>query len=166
MGNWLEKFLSFDRMMGEDLVRKTYYVGLVLIAGWVVLSLLLALVSVFSNFGRALSLIVTTPLLALFALMIWRVIAERLMLDWQNGDTNSEDAQADEAPIPGEVVGAADAEGDIVDAEFDVAAEAGTTEDDAVKAEVVEIEEDEAEEVSEVESEENDALEEDAETRP
>jgi hypothetical protein len=167
MGNWLEKFLSFDRMMGEDLVRKTYYLGLLLIAGWAVLSLLGALFFIFSNFSRSISLIVTTPLIALFALMIWRVIAERLMLDWQGVDDEPE--AGDEAPIPGEVVGAgaaAEPQEEVVDVEFAVA-----TEEEVEVTETVVVEEDPDEEIAPEElagiaDEDDDLAEEESETRP
>ena len=164
MGNWLEKFLSFDRMMGEDLVRKTYYLGLLLIAGWAVLTVLGALFMVFSNFGAALSLVVTTPLIALFALMIWRVIAERLMLDWQ--DTEYAEEAADEDPIPGEVVNAATSqspEEGIVDVEFEI-----TEEDEIEIVETVEVEDSfqSDAEASEDQADEAFDAEEETETRP
>ena len=167
MGNWLEKFLSFDRMMGEDLVRKTYYLGLLLIAGWTVLSLLGALFFIFTNFGRAISLIVTTPLIALFALMIWRVIAERLMLDCQGVEDVPE--AGEDAPIPGEVVGAgaaAEPEEEVVDVEFAV-----TTEEEVEVTETVMVEEEPGEETAPEEladpaDEDDDLAEEETETRP
>lgn len=168
MGNWLEKFLSFDRMMGEDLVRKTYYLGLLMIAGWAVLSLLGALFFIFSNFSRSISLIVTTPLIALFALMIWRVIAERLMLDWQGVEDEPE--ASEEAPIPGEVVGAgaaAEPEEEVVDVEFAVA-----TEEEVEITETVVVEEEPGEEIEPEEladtiaDEDDDLAEEESETRP
>lgn len=143
MGNWLEKFLSFDRMMGEDLIRKTYYFGLLLIGGWAVLTLLRALIILFSNFSLAVSLIITTPLMALFALMIWRIIAERLLLGWEAVETETGMPEED-APIQGEVVGAGAAadepQDEVVDVEFDLAEE--TVE---IVEEVVEVEPDTAE---------------------
>lgn len=168
MGNWLEKFLSFDRMMGEDLIRKTYYLGLLLIAGWAVFSLLGAFIFIFSNFSRSISMIVTTPLIALFALMIWRVLAERLMLDWQ--DVEDAPEESEEAPIPGEVVGAAaeaEAQEEVVDVEFAVA-----TEEEIEVTETVVVEEEPDEEsdleelVDKVTGEDDDLAEEESETRP
>lgn len=77
---WIEKFLSFDELIGEWLTKATYYVGLVVIIGWALLRMIGALASLFSNFFLGVGTLVAAPLQALFAILIWRLLAEAVYI--------------------------------------------------------------------------------------
>ncbi|MEM1106281.1 MAG: DUF4282 domain-containing protein [Pseudomonadota bacterium] len=74
--NWIERFLTFERLLGADLVRVTYYAGLVVILGWAILRILASLALVFSDLFAAIGLFLAVPLQALFAILLWRLLAE------------------------------------------------------------------------------------------
>lgn len=74
--NWIEKFLSFDEMIGEGLTKATYYVGLIGIIGWALLRIMAALASLFSDFFLSMGALIAVPLQAVFAILIWRLVAE------------------------------------------------------------------------------------------
>lgn len=108
MGKWLEKLLGFDELVGEDLVKVTYYVGLIFIAGWAVMSLLSALGFLFSDFFFAVGRILSTPVIASVAVLLWRIGAEWLINDWRRADPLRDSVIDGEVLTPDTKQGAAD----------------------------------------------------------
>lgn len=74
--NLIEKFLTFDELMGSGLAKATYYLGLFLIIAWAVFSIVTAVALLFSNFFLSLGTLIAVPLQAIFAILIWRLLAE------------------------------------------------------------------------------------------
>lgn len=74
--NWIEKFLSFDELIGLGLTKATYLIGLVIIVGWAVVRMFVALGSLFDRFFFAVGTFIAAPLQGLLAILVWRLIAE------------------------------------------------------------------------------------------
>jgi len=81
MFSLVQRFLSFDQLLGPALVRIVYYVaaaGIVLMAGvWMFMGLMAV---VAGNFGSGLVLLLGAPTVGAVALVYWRFLCELFML--------------------------------------------------------------------------------------
>jgi Domain of unknown function (DUF4282) len=85
MQSIIQRFLSFDRLIGPTLVRFVYYFGAAVI---VVLALGALLTAVFSlaggNFGTGAMQLLAVPAVAAVGLVYWRFMCELFMLAFLN----------------------------------------------------------------------------------
>lgn len=77
MQDWVAKFLSFDRLIGLQLTKAMYYLGLVVIIGYVLWTMLTALGHLFGDFFYSLGQLIGAPIAGLLAIVLWRLVSER-----------------------------------------------------------------------------------------
>ncbi len=83
----LQRFLSFDKLMGTTLIKVLYYIGLVGIALYAVVLLLSGLgVMVSQSFLGGISMIVAAILGGAISLLFWRFMCELYMLFFRISD--------------------------------------------------------------------------------
>lgn len=81
MPSFLQRFLSFDRLIGPVLVKLVYYFGggvIVVVALGALLTAIFSLVG--GNFGLGLMQLLAVPAVAAVALVYWRFVCELFML--------------------------------------------------------------------------------------
>ena len=74
--NWTEKLMDFDQRIGPELTRPVYYLGLIVIAGLVLGTMLMSLGTLLSSFFGSLGRLIGAPVVGLLAVLIWRLICE------------------------------------------------------------------------------------------
>lgn len=81
MMSWVQRFLSFDRLIGPQLVKLVYYFGAVVIVIGAIGGLLAAVFSLFGgNFGGGFVQLLAVPAVAAVGLLYWRFVCELFML--------------------------------------------------------------------------------------
>ncbi|MEO0817523.1 MAG: DUF4282 domain-containing protein [Pseudomonadota bacterium] len=109
--NWIEKFLSFDELIGASLTRITYFVGLIIIIGWAVLRMIGALGYLFADFFYAVGTLIAAPLQAVFAILIWRLVAEVAFIFFRDhGDVPATEPDAEKPYTEGFTIDADETE--------------------------------------------------------
>lgn len=76
MGSLIQRFLSFDRLMGVALVRVIYYFGLALICGGIVIGVMLGVMTLVADLGRGVVQMIAIPAVGAVVLMLWRFVCE------------------------------------------------------------------------------------------
>jgi len=108
--NWTEKLLDFDQRIGPELTRPVYYLGLVVIAGVVLGTMLMSLGTMFSNFFGSLGRLIGAPFVGLLAVLIWRLACEWVYLYFADRTENF--AMEDPVDVDGVVIDPEDAAND------------------------------------------------------
>jgi hypothetical protein len=81
MGYLLQRFFSFDRLIGPRLVKIVFYFGAAIIALVLAGALLSGLFAVVGgNFGQGLMQFLAAPVVAAVAFVYWRFVCELFML--------------------------------------------------------------------------------------
>jgi hypothetical protein len=81
MGSLLQRFLSFDRLIGPRLVKIVYYFGAAMIVLAMLGGLLAALFAIVGgNFGLGLMQLLAVPAVSAVGLVYWRFLCELFML--------------------------------------------------------------------------------------
>ena len=81
MGSLLQRFLSFDRLIGPRLVKIVYFFGAAVIAMGIVGTLLTAVFSIAGgNLGAGAMQVLAAPAVGAVALVYWRFLCELFML--------------------------------------------------------------------------------------
>lgn len=81
MSSMFQRFLSFDRLIGPNLVKLVYYFGAAAIILGAVGVLLTAIFSLFGgNFGKGFVQLIAVPAVAAVGLVYWRFMCELFML--------------------------------------------------------------------------------------
>ena len=81
MGSFLQRFLTFDRLLGPFLVQIVYYCGAAAIVILGVGALLTAIFSIFGgNLGAGAMQLLAVPAVAAVAFVYWRFLCELFML--------------------------------------------------------------------------------------
>lgn len=86
MGNIVNRFLNFDKMMGTSIIKVLYYIGMVFIALGVIGSMLGALGSMGGNFFGGLIALLMAPVMGLIGLLFWRFMCEIYLLFFKISD--------------------------------------------------------------------------------
>ena len=74
--DFVNRFLSFEKLMGGVLVRIIYFIGLAFIALASLASLFQALQAMGYNFMTGLGMFLLTPIFALISVLFWRFVCE------------------------------------------------------------------------------------------
>jgi len=83
----VRRLLSFDRLMGPDLVRLVYYFGAAVIVALTGVNILLAFVTMAGgNIGGGLMQLIATPAVAAVVFVYWRFACELFMLAFLSYD--------------------------------------------------------------------------------
>lgn len=104
MGDLINRFLSFDKLIGTSLIKILYYIGLVLIALSAVLQMLGALALLVSEPLAALGLLIIAPIGGAIAVLFWRFLCELYLLLFRMSDDlrDIRTAKLGDAPGAGE----------------------------------------------------------------
>ena len=86
MGDIVQRFLNFDKMMGTSIIKVLYYIGMVGIAISVIGSIFGALASMGSSFFGGLLGVVLAPVFGLIGLLFWRFMCEIYLLFFKISD--------------------------------------------------------------------------------
>ena len=86
MGNIVNRFLNFDKMMGTSIIKVLYYIGMVFIVFGVIGSMLGALGSMGGNFFGGLIALLMAPVMGLIGLLFWRFMCEIYLLFFKISD--------------------------------------------------------------------------------
>lgn len=86
MGGLLKRFLSFDHLLGVDLVKLIYYVGLIGIVASIAIGILFGLVTLTSNIGGGFVQIVAVPAVGAVTIVYWRFACEFFLVVFQMND--------------------------------------------------------------------------------
>ena len=86
MGNIVNRFLNFDKMMGTSIIKVLYYIGMVFIALGVIGSMFGALGSMGGNFFGGLIALLMAPVMGLIGLLFWRFMCEIYLLFFKISD--------------------------------------------------------------------------------
>lgn len=78
--DFINRFLSFDKLIAPSLIKVIYFVGLALILLGVVLGVFGALASMGSDFTGGLGRLVLTPLGGAVGIIFWRFYMELIMV--------------------------------------------------------------------------------------
>lgn len=81
--SWFGKFLSFESLIGQDLIKFVYFAGLVVGAIVTIILMFASLASAGSSRGLGLMGLFVFPLIAAFALIVWRFYCELAILLFQ-----------------------------------------------------------------------------------
>ena len=80
MGNLIQRFISFDKLIGLSIIKVLYFAG----AGFILLSTVLAMLKSLMEIGGdplgALTGFLVTPVFGLIGLLIWRFMCELYIL--------------------------------------------------------------------------------------
>lgn len=81
MPSILRRLLSFDRLLGPDLLRLVYYFGAAVIVVLTGVNILLAFMAIFTgNIGGGAMQLIATPAVAAVVFIYWRFACELFML--------------------------------------------------------------------------------------
>ena len=86
MGNIVNRFLNFDKMMGTSIIKVLYYIGMVFIAFGVIAAMLGALGSMGSSFMGGLIGLIMAPVMGIVGLLFWRFMCEICILFFKISD--------------------------------------------------------------------------------
>ena len=86
MGNIVNRFLNFDKMMGTSIIKVLYYIGMVFIAFGVIGAMFTALGSIGSSFIGGLIGLIMAPVMGLIGLLFWRFMCEIYILFFKISD--------------------------------------------------------------------------------
>ena len=90
MGDLVDRFLNFDKMIGTSLIKFIYYIGLGLIVIGTIISMLGALGGVGDNPLAALGGFIIMPVFGLIGIVFWRFVCEIYMLFFRISDDVAE----------------------------------------------------------------------------
>lgn len=80
MGDIVSKFLSFDKLIGETLIKIVYFIGLAGILIGFVIGFFASFALIGTSFLAFLGQLVLLPIVAIFSLLFWRFICEMYIL--------------------------------------------------------------------------------------
>ena len=86
MGDIVNRFLNFDKMMGTSIIKVLYYIGIVFIALGVIGAMLGALGSMRLSFMGGLIGFVMAPVFGVIGLLFWRFMCEIYILFFKISD--------------------------------------------------------------------------------
>jgi len=86
MGDIVQRFLNFDKMMGTSIIKVLYYVGMVGIAIGVVMSIFAAFGSMQYSFFGGLVGVIMAPVFGIVGLLFWRFMCEIYLLFFKISD--------------------------------------------------------------------------------
>ena len=86
MGDIVNRFLNFDKMMGTSIIKVLYYVGMVFIALGVIGAMFTALGSMGSSFIGGVIGLIMAPVMGLIGLLFWRFMCEIYILFFKISD--------------------------------------------------------------------------------
>ncbi len=86
MSEIVQRFLSFDKMMGTSIIKILYYIGMVFIVVGVVMSIFSALASMGTSFFGGLAGVILAPVFGVVGLLFWRFMCEIYLLFFKISD--------------------------------------------------------------------------------
>ena len=86
MGDIVNRFLNFDKMMGTSIIKVLYYIGIVFIALGVIASMFGALASMGTSFIGGLIGLIMAPVMGVVGLLFWRFMCEIYLLFFKISD--------------------------------------------------------------------------------
>lgn len=86
MGDLLDRFMSFDKMMGARLIKALYFLGLAIIIVGTLLRMAQSLGWLFSSPFNALAGFVLAPIAGAIAILFWRFVCELYILLFRMSD--------------------------------------------------------------------------------
>jgi len=86
MGDIVQRFLSFDKMMGTSIIKVLYYVGMVGIAIGTIGAIFGALASMQYSFLAGLGGVIMAPIMGVIGLLFWRFMCEIYLLFFKISD--------------------------------------------------------------------------------
>lgn len=86
MGDIVNRFLSFDKMMGTSIIKVLYYIGMVFIAFGVIGAMFTALGSMGSSFIGGLIGLIMALVMGIVGLLFWRFMCEIYILFFKISD--------------------------------------------------------------------------------
>ena len=86
MGDIVNRFMNFDKLIGASLIKIIYFVGLALIIIGTLISMLGALAGLGNNPLAALGGFIIAPLFGVISLLFWRFICELYILLFRMSD--------------------------------------------------------------------------------
>ena len=86
MGGLLRRLWSFDHLLGVDLVKLIYYVGLIGIVAGAAIGMLFGLVTLTANLGAGVVQLIAIPAVAAVSIVYWRFVCEFFMVIFQMND--------------------------------------------------------------------------------
>ena len=86
MGSFINRFLSFDKLIGAGLIKVIYFIGLALIAIGAVLAALGSLAAIGSEPLAAIGGFILAPIFGLISVIFWRFICELYILLFRMSD--------------------------------------------------------------------------------
>ena len=102
MGDIVNRFLNFDKMMGTSIIKVLYYIGMVFIAFGVIAAMFTALGSMGSSFIGGLTGLIMAPVMGVVGLLFWRFMCELYILFFKISDDVSAIKLRGEAGTKGE----------------------------------------------------------------
>jgi hypothetical protein len=82
----VNRFLSFDKLMGATLVRIVYYLGIVGILLGVIAQVFASFGAMRYSFGSGLGLLIAAPVLGLVGICFWRFVCELYLVMFRIGE--------------------------------------------------------------------------------
>lgn len=86
MGDIVNRFLNFDKMMGTSIIKVLYYIGMVFIAFGVIAAMFGALGSMGVSFIGGLIGLIMAPVMGVVGLLFWRFMCEIYILFFKISD--------------------------------------------------------------------------------
>jgi hypothetical protein len=86
MGDMISRFLSFDKLIGTSLIKVLYWVGLVGIAIFTIISIFGAFGSMRDSFFAGLGGVILAPIIGLISVALWRFMCEIYLLMFRISD--------------------------------------------------------------------------------
>ena len=82
----IDRFTSFDKLIGPSLIKVFYWVGMIVIVGATLIAAVGSLFQLGSNAGAALGGFIVAPIFGLLGLIFWRFMCEIYLLFFRMSD--------------------------------------------------------------------------------